>query len=53
MSLHELFEENAKEVEFFGDMAAGRIDQPGIASGAVRTAAVHSRLEQKSKYLNS
>jgi hypothetical protein len=32
MSLHELFEENAKEVEFFGDMAAGRIDQPGIAS---------------------
>jgi starvation-inducible DNA-binding protein len=46
-SLHELFEEIAREVEFFTDMVAERIVQlGGIAKGTVRTAAVHSRLEE-------
>jgi starvation-inducible DNA-binding protein len=46
-SLHELFEEIAREVEFFTDIVAERIVQlGGIAKGTVRTAAVHSRLEE-------
>lgn len=46
-SLHELFEEIAREVEFFTDIVAERIVQlGGIAKGTVRAAAVHSRLEE-------
>ena len=46
-SLHELFEEIAKEVACFTDMVAERIVQlGGIARGTVRTAAVRSRLEE-------
>jgi starvation-inducible DNA-binding protein len=46
-SLHELFEEIAREVEVFTDIVAERIVQlGGIAKGTVRSAAVHSRLEE-------
>jgi starvation-inducible DNA-binding protein len=46
-SLHELFEEIAREVACFMDMVAERIVQlGGMAKGTVRTAAVHSRLEE-------
>ena len=46
-SLYELFEEIAKEVEFFTDIMAERIVQlGGIAKGTVRTAAIYSRLEE-------
>jgi starvation-inducible DNA-binding protein len=46
-SLHELFDEIAKEVECVMDMVAERIVQfGGIAKGTVRTAAVHSRLDE-------
>lgn len=46
-SLHELFEEIAREVECYSDMVAERIVQlGGIARGTVRAAAVYSRLEE-------
>ena len=46
-SLHELFEEIAREVGVFTDIVAERIVQlGGIAKGTVRSAAVHSRLEE-------
>jgi starvation-inducible DNA-binding protein len=49
VSLHELFDEIAKEVESFMDMAAERIVQlGGIAQGTVRVAAARSRLEKHS-----
>lgn len=46
-SLHELFDEIAKEVECYSDMMAERIVQlGGIARGTVRSAAVYSRLDE-------
>jgi len=46
-SLHELFDEIAKEVECYSDMVAERIVQlGGIARGTVRAAAVYSRLDE-------
>jgi len=46
-SLHELFDEIAREVECVMDMVAERIVQfGGIAKGTVRAAAVHSRLDE-------
>lgn len=46
-SLHELFDEIAREVECYSDMVAERIVQlGGIARGTVRAAAVYSRLDE-------
>jgi starvation-inducible DNA-binding protein len=46
-SLHELFDEIAKEVECYSDMVAERIVQlGGIARGTVRAAAIYSRLDE-------